>query len=108
MKKFMIIYISPISSVDQMKVGTDEMQKGIQAWSDWFTKQGNAIIDPGNMLGNGIEVSKNGSTQSKAPIGGYSIVQAEDIDTVEKMVADNPNLMIPEASIEIFEIMPMM
>jgi len=40
-------------------------------------------------------------------VTGYSIVQAKDLEAAKAMVTDHPHLMMPKASIEVLEIMPM-
>ena len=103
----MILYMAPISAEQQMNVSPEEMKKGMEPWMAWFKKAGKAIVDMGAPLGNGMHYTKAATTKSKSEVAGYSIVQAENIDAVKAMIADNPQFMLPKASIEVFEIMPM-
>jgi hypothetical protein len=109
MKKFMLLYLAPASAVEQMMATTtpEEMKKGMEPWMAWYAKHGNAIVDAGTPLVNGIHFHKTESSKTKSPVSGYSIVQAEDMDTVKRMVSDHPHYMMPEGSIEVFEMMPM-
>lgn len=100
--------MAPVAAEDQMNVSPEEMKKGMEPWFAWQKKFGKAIIDFGNPLGKGSCVDKKGATKGKTQVTGYSIVQAKDMDAVKAMVADHPHLMMPKASIEILEIMPMM
>jgi len=107
MMKFMILYLAPVSAEQQMNVSPEEMKKGMEPWLAWYKKVGNAIVDMGAPLGNGICVDKKGNCRGQTQVAGYSIVQANDMAAVKAMVADHPHLMMPKASIEVFEIMPM-
>jgi hypothetical protein len=62
----------------------------------------------GTPLGNGIHLTEKGTTKGKTEVTGYSILQAKDLDAVKAMLADSPQLLIPKASFEVFEMTPMM
>ena len=107
MKKFMILYMAPVAAETQMNVSPEEMKKGMEPWLAWFKKQGKAIVDMGAPLGMGMHFTKQGNSKGKTEITGYTIVQADDIDGVKAMVNGHPHFMLPKASIEVLEIMPM-
>ena len=85
----------------------EDMKKGMEPWMAWFKKAGTAIVDMGTPLGNGMNYTKSGATKSKSEVTGYTIMQADSMDAVKAMIADNPHFMMPKASIEVFEMMPM-
>ena len=107
MKKFMILYMAPVAAEVQMNVSPEEMKKGMEPWLAWFKKSGKAIVDNGGPLGKGIHLSKSGSSKVKTEVTGYSFVQAEDMEAVKAMLNGHPHFMLPKASIEVFEFMPM-
>ena len=107
MKKFMILYLAPVSAEAQMNVSPEEMKKGMEPWMAWYKKAGNAVVDMGAPLGNGVRLDKEGKSKSQTQINGYSIVQANDIEAVKLMLTGHPHFMMPHSSIEIFEMMPM-
>jgi hypothetical protein len=107
MKKFMILYMAPVSAEAQMNVSPEEMKKGMEPWNDWYKKSGKAIVDMGAPLGKGACVDKKGTAKSQSQVTGYTIVQAKDIDAAKAMVTDHPHFMMPKSSIEVLEIMPM-
>ena len=107
MKKFMILYMAPVSAEAQMNVSPEEMKKGMEPWVAWQKKCGKAIVDMGAPLGMGECVDKKGSSKSKSQVTGYTIVQAKDLAAAKAMVADHPHFMLPKASIEVLEVMPM-
>jgi hypothetical protein len=107
MKKFMLLYMAPVSAESQMDMSPEEMQKGMEPWMAWFGKYGDAIVDGGAPLGSGMHVTPSGSSERKTQVAGYSIVQAEDDASVQAMVAEHPHFMMPEGSIEVLEVFPM-
>ncbi len=108
LKKFVVLYMSPVSAEAQMNVSPEEMKKGMEPWLAWYKKAGKAIVDQGAPLGMGSCFDKKGSSATKSQVTGYSIVQAKDMEAVKGMVSNHPHLMMPKASIEVFEMMPMM
>jgi len=109
MTKFMLLYVAPVSADEQMMAATtpEERQKGMEPWMAWFAKYGAAILDGGTPLVKGMHFSKNESTKSQSHIGGYSIVEAPDMEAITSMIADHPHYMLPEGSIEVLQMMPM-
>jgi hypothetical protein len=105
--KFMVLYLAPVSAEQQINVSPEEMKKGMEPWMAWYKKSGKAIVDVGTPLGKGMCVDKKGNCKGQSQVTGCSIVQAKDMATVKAMVADHPHLMMPKASIEVFEMMPM-
>jgi len=104
----MILYMAPVSAEAQMNVSPEEMKKGMEPWLAWQKKNIKAIVDMGAPLGKGTCFDKKGSSKGKTQVTGYSIVEAKDMNRVKAMVASHPHLMMPKASIEVLEIMPMM
>lgn len=107
MKKFMILYISPVSAEAQMNVSPEEMKKGMEPWNAWYKKCGKAIVDMGAPLGKGTCIDKKGAAKSQSQVTGYTIVQAKDLDAAKAILNDHPHFMMPKTSIEVLEIMPM-
>jgi hypothetical protein len=107
MKKFMILYIAPVTAEAQMNVSPEEMKKGMEPWNAWFKKCGKSIIDNGAPLGKGMHFTKTGSSEGKTQVTGYSVVQAKDMEAAKAIIEGHPHFMLPKASIEVLEIMPM-
>ncbi len=103
----MILYMAPISAEQQINFSPEEMEKGMEPWLAWYKKAGKTIVDMGAPLGKGECFDKKGSSKTKSQVAGYTIVQAKDLNEVKNIITDHPHLMMPNASIEIFEIMPM-
>jgi hypothetical protein len=67
----------------------DQMMAAFMAWSK---KTGSALVDPGAPLGDAKVVSSNGvaAGQADGPCGGYSIIEANDLDAAVALVVDHP------------------
>ena len=76
-----------------------------EAHKKWWTSIEDHVVDSGNPLFNGRNVTKDGDvselTSDMAPALGYSIVQAGSIDEAVALLADSPMDMW------VYEAMPM-
>ena len=103
----MILYMAPAAAEEQMNVSPEEMKKGMEPWMAWYKKSGKAIVDMGAPMGKRTCFDKKGSSKGQTQVTGYTIVQAKDMEAVKSILKDHPHLMMPKASIEALEIMPM-
>src|SRR3990167_1915526 len=108
MKKFIVIYHAPASAAQKMaNVSPEDAKKGMEPWFAWQKKVGSGMVDMGTPLGNGMSVTKNGTTPSDKEVVGYTILQAESMDDAVKMLKDHPHLeWVGGCSIEVHESMP--
>jgi hypothetical protein len=90
-----------------MNVSSGDMKKAMEPGIVWFKKGGKEIVDARTPLTNGMNFAKKGDAKTKTKVAGYSIVQAENMDVVKAIIADSPQFILPQASIEVFEMMPM-
>jgi len=67
-------------------------QQVMTAFMAWAQKTGSALVDPGAPLGPSKVVSSTAVTDGAAegPCGGYSIIEADDLDAAVALVADHP------------------
>ncbi|MGH7204374.1 MAG: hypothetical protein ACREHC_08065 [Candidatus Levyibacteriota bacterium] len=96
MKKFVLLYIGSVEP-------TQEVMDG---WTKWFGVLGNRVVDSGNPFGAGKEITKSGSkdlSQDAQAISGYTIINAESIEEVEKLAEQCPIV----TSIRAYEALPM-
>jgi hypothetical protein len=105
MKKFLVLYHTPVSAREQMANATPEQAKaGMDAWMAWSSRSGSAIVD----LGAPVAAAANiGGSSGAGDVGGYSIVQAASVEAAKKLFDGHPHLMFPGASIEVLEFLPM-
>ena len=96
MKKFLFIYnASPAQ-------GTDSMEE----WMAWFGSIGQHLVDVGNPIVGGVLVKGTESsdlTSFSDLVGGYSLVNANDIGEAVALANSCPNA----AGVRIFETQPM-
>jgi hypothetical protein len=105
MKKFLVLYRSPVSAQEQMaKASPQQAKAGMDAWMQWTGKSGHAIVDLGAPTQSVAHL--NGGALS-GHIGGYGVVQAETADAAKALFDGHPHLMMPGASIEILELLAM-
>lgn len=59
------------------------------AFGRWLASAGDAVTDPGAPLRPATQVS-NGSAPPHVAIGGYSIIEAEDVDAATEVLRTHP------------------
>ncbi len=108
----MVFYMAPRESFEKaMKESTPEKQKeGMEEWKKWLTSNAKSIVDEGGPLGKTKRADAKGVSDTTNGIGGYSIVQADSGDDAAKLFdKSHPHLrMMPDAWVEVTEIMPSM
>ena len=109
MRKFIVHYNAPQSWAEDMKnVSPEDMQKGMDQWMVWAKSCGDNLVDMGSPLGNGRVISQSGVVGCEKGLNGYSILQAEDMDSAVAMLKDHPHIeWSAGCTIEIFESIPM-
>lgn len=87
----------------------EEGAKAMEAWSQWFDKMGDAVVDAGNPVGASWTVKKGTVEQTGGanPVSGYSIIQAPDMVTAVNYAKGCPMVTDGSGSIEVAEIIPM-
>jgi hypothetical protein len=102
MKKFLVLYRSPVPARELMTSATPEQAKaGMDAWMGWAKQAGDGIVDLGAPLGEGKRVE---GAAGDGQITGFSILQADSEDAVSELLRDHPHLGTPGgASIEVHE-----
>ena len=107
MTKFLVLYRSSVSAAEQMAAGTQEQaQAGMEAWMAWAQKAADAIVDFGSPVTPTTTVGGSERGSDPRPVGGYSVLQAESADALVDLLEDHPHLHAPDASIEVFEFLP--
>jgi hypothetical protein len=107
MAKFMVLYRSPVSAEEQMASSTPEQaQAGMEAWNAWGAKAGDALVDFGSPVSHAGVVPAGGSPSGEDHIGGFSVLEADSVDSLRSLLDDHPHLMLEGATIEILEYLP--
>ena len=85
---------------------SEPTQEVMEAWGKWFASIGDKMVDPGNPLGSGREISPTGTKE--LPLGmesltGYCIINADNLDDAEKIAQGCPII----TSVRVYEAMSM-
>lgn len=69
-----------------------EQEQVMKAWTDWFGKLGDALVDGGNPASQTKVVTKDGSVSAGGPDSpsGYSIIKADGIDAAVELAKGCP------------------
>lgn len=115
MKTFLAIYMGTMDAFEKSgwnsldeKTRKEREQAGMQAWMEWGTVNGAAIVDQGAPLGKTKRASRKGIEDIKNSMTGYVIIQAESHAAAAKLFENHPHFSIfPGDSVEIMECLPM-
>ena len=108
MKKFMILYLSPVSGRERMEQASPEQMKtSMDEWVAWRTRVGEDHVEFGMPLTAGKHLEGGEVTDSTLAVSGYSIVQADSLDAATELLKDHPNLKLPGCSVEVLEFLDM-
>jgi hypothetical protein len=108
MAKFMVLYRSPFSAEEQLaNADQPQVQEGMDAWMAWAKEAGDAVVDLGMPLGRGRHLDGSNTTASDSDAAGYSVLQADSLDDVVKLLERHPHLGVPENSLDVLPILSM-
>jgi hypothetical protein len=102
MAKYLVLYTSSESAEDAMAKATPEEQEaGMEAWTAWSHRAGNAITDLGAPL---QPHSTVGGAPSADGITGYSLLESDGDPSVDDLLEGHPHLQIPGNGIQVLEL----
>jgi hypothetical protein len=82
----------------------------MQLWMNWAVRVGGAMADMGSPVGSVATVRPSGdgpTSPSSPPVCGFSILEADSVDAVKKLVDDHPHFHgSGDPSIEVLEFLP--
>lgn len=101
MGKYLLLY-----SGGGMPETEEETARVMKAWTDWYTRLGAAVVDPGNPIGPIAKSVRSNGKISDGPAGsmasGYTILQASSLDEAAQMAQDCP-IVKAGGEISVFE-----
>lgn len=105
MPRFVVLYRAPHDVAERFATATqEEARAGVALWSDWFTRLGSAVLDPGRPLGNGRTVTQQGEDTAATDVIGMTILQADSMDAALDLVRGHHHLTWSEScSITVLE-----
>jgi len=99
MTKYLVLYKGDAGAREQMSnASPEERAKGMRAWMDWAAAAGPAIVDLGAPLA-------AASADADERLGGFSILQADSADELQKVLAGHPHTATG-GTIECHEFLP--
>jgi hypothetical protein len=105
MTKYLILYRSSTPPSEMGNMTPEQAKEGMEAWMTWAGKTGSALVDLGAPVQSDGSVGKGGSTGQ--PVCGFSILEADSVDAIKKVLDGHPHFMSPgDNSIEILEYLP--
>ncbi len=112
MKKFMAVYLGTEANLAEWKNMDAQKKKerekaAMAAWMKWGETHAKSIVDNGGPLGKTKAIGKNGVSDVKNAMTGYTVVQAESHEAAAKMFVNHPHFtLFPGAGVEVMEILP--
>ena len=87
MPKFLVTYHG-----GNMPHDPESMAKARDAFMQWASKTGRALVEPGAPIATTRTISSKGSGDGLAegPFNGWSVVEAADLNEAAKLLADHP------------------
>jgi hypothetical protein len=86
----------------------DEQDQVMAAWTNWFGKLGDALVDGGNPISKAKAISPDGSVMDPTSTpSGYSIIKASDLDAAVELAKGCP-VLAGGASVLVSETFPVM
>lgn len=91
-----------------MPESQEEGAKVMQAWTDWFGKLGDTLVDGGNPISSSRAISPDGSVMdATSGPSGYSIIKADSLDAAVEVAKGCP-VLAGGASLVVSETFPAM
>jgi hypothetical protein len=89
----------------QMPESPEAGAKVLEAWNNWFSVLGEALVDPGNPVSHVRTIANNGSVSDGGinPSSGYSVVSAASLDAAISLAKGCPLLNGVGGSVEVAE-----
>lgn len=88
MPKYLLLYRSLMSAGDQMAANSpEEAEAEMAAWNAWGAKAGAAIVD----FGAPTMPTSQDDPGPAGHIGGFSILQADDLDALNAVLDGHPH-----------------
>jgi len=110
MSKFLALYLTPTSVLDNWMSTPEEERKTLEAkmkteWDEWVEKNA-AMVKETFGAGKVKRATPEGLSDGRNDVMMYSIVEAESHEEAAKIFENHPHLQIPEATIEIMAANP--
>ena len=107
MAKFMAIYTGQPGARDRTQPDPATIARGMQAWTDWMSRNADRIVDSGGPLGKTKRVTTSGVADVQNNVAAYVVVEAEDHEAAARLFLGHPHFSIfPGDGVEIMPCLP--
>jgi len=104
MKRYLVLYHSPMSPREMMaNASPEEAKAAMDAWMAWAQRSGDGIVDLGVPLDGGSHIQGDVTSVSDGTVAGYSVVQADSLEAATALLEGHPHLSTPGGEIDILE-----
>ena len=106
MTQFMMVYKG--EATDMADMSEEEGAAVMAKWGTWMEKAGPALSDVGTPFGPASSLVDDGTSGTALSLTGYSIVEADDMNSARALADGHPYLSEGKGdyAIDIFELMP--
>ena len=106
MTQFMMVYKG--EATDMADMSEEEGAAVMAKWATWMEKVGLALSDVGTPFGPASSLVDDGTSGTALSLTGYSIVEADDMNSARVLADGHPYLSEGKGdyAIDIFELMP--
>ncbi len=105
MQNYLVLYHASAATMQAMMDSKPEdMQAIMESWKAWAQRCGDGLVEM-SPLSPGQRMTASGSSASDMGIVTYSVLQAEDMDAAQALLADHPHLGLVGCGIEVYETM---
>lgn len=109
MPKYMFLYRG--EATDMSSLTPDDVQAEMDRWGAWMGKLGPALLDPGAPFHSEVKASvvDDGTEAATAPLTGYGIVEADDLEAATALTDGHPFLRdgTGDYAVDVFELVDM-
>src|SRR5438045_2628861 len=100
MKKFLVLYLAPVSVIEEWKKTEPEKRKAAEEamqreWKKWMSNHAKMFADKGAGVGRTKRVAAQGVSDTRNDIMLYAIVEAESHEAAARSFEGHPHFQIP-------------
>jgi hypothetical protein len=112
MKNYLTIFLGNAGAMDAWKEIPEAERKerelaGMAGWHKWVSDHKDAIAEMGSPLGKTKRIDKNGISDTRNELGGWTVVKANSQEEAAKLFLNHPHFMIfPGDRVEVMECLP--
>jgi hypothetical protein len=107
MTRYVFVYHAPVPPADATPPDPEQVDAVMAAWNAWAAKVGDGMADFGTPLANGVRVTPDGTSPSTREVAGYSIIEADSLESAVELAKVHPHLTMPGGcEIEVHEADP--